>query len=585
MNRFLTATIGALLVTTATTPSAVSVADTNEQVSATAAQATDATPAEDAAGRVDDSPPAGDGSALADDRTAAVPVYGCAAEEAGCRNSQWTGGDLQGDVRFLGVGGSRLFTRSTSGIRIVSYDIATGEKRSDARIGRRTIRGAAVSPDGRFVYVAPGFDVVEAYDTATGNLAWSTRLTLPALEDDDRYTSRETLTAVAVSPDGSRVYATGKASLNDRIQQRPITIPAVLTVAYDATTGQRLWATQWGERYGFSAGQYGTSVAVSADGSRVYVAGAKAYAPDAIRWVALEYRAVDKGNPAREGERLWTSQYPETAGCHAHPEMEVAPDHSMVYLAGTLKGIGSDCRDGNFDYGTVAFHTGTGEEAWDARFDGGPPPELDVGAPVSVSVTEYPHEARSLAIAPDGGAVYVTGTATSRAVFVDPDTTGLPSPSALDSDFATVAYDAATGAQRWVAYYPQPSATSPATNLFDQDGANAVVAGPNGKRVYVVGRSFPLEDCEWYAQVLLGDLAGPTCSAVRENTGGEDTATLTTVAYDPATGGQVWVDRIPNGASRNELTGFGLAASGGGEVVFSTDGDSIVAYNGVQGGG
>jgi DNA-binding beta-propeller fold protein YncE len=71
--------------------------------------------------------------------------------------------------------------------------------------------------------------------------------------------------------------------------------------------------------------------------------------------------------------------------------------------------------------------------------------------------------ANSLAVSPTGGAVYVTGQSSGA-------TTG--------DDYATVAYNAATGAQLWVSRYSHGA-----------DVANSVAVSPTGGTVYVTGQS------------------------------------------------------------------------------------------------
>jgi outer membrane protein assembly factor BamB len=77
-------------------------------------------------------------------------------------------------------------------------------------------------------------------------------------------------------------------------------------------------------------------------------------------------------------------------------------------------------------------------------------------------------------------------------------------------DFTTVAYNAATGAQRWVAYH----------NAYTGGDPVYVAASPTGTRVFVTGPS-----------------------------GGATTDHYATIAYNAATGAQLWVRRYTKGTS------------------------------------
>src|SRR5207244_2691073 len=97
-------------------------------------------------------------------------------------------------------------------------------------------------------------------------------------------------------------------------------------------------------------------------------------------------------------------------------------------------------------------------------------------------------------------------------------------------DYATVAYDASTGAQLWVARYSFPGVPS-------QDDAYALAVSPDGARVFVTGESI--------------------------GTSGEgDYATL---AYDAFTGDQLWVARY---ASQAGGAAYALAMNPSGTRIF-----------------
>ena len=118
-----------------------------------------------------------------------------------------------------------------------------------------------------------------------------------------------------------------------------------------------------------------------------------------------------------------------------------------------------------------------------------------------------------MAVSPDSKTVYVTGNTR----------TGLNL-----SGFGTVAYDATTGAQLWASLYNPPDASASAT---------AINLSPDGKTVFVTGSS---------------EGSGPAQGA--------------TVAYDAATGAQIWAD---SGVSALEVA-TSQAISPDGSTVFDT---------------
>lgn len=156
------------------------------------------------------------------------------------------------------------------------------------------------------------------------------------------------------------------------------------------------------------------------------------------------------------------------------------------------------------DFITLAYDAVTGEEAWTARYDG-PDGKEDTLV--------------DLAVAPDGATVFVTGLSAAA--------------SRGDFDYATVAYDAGTGAERWVARYDA------GTN--DGDFPSALAVSPDGGHLYVTGRSTSDAGVDAFA----------------------------TVAYTVATGQQVWAAGYqPIGSFGSRAAG--LAVAPGGERVYVT---------------
>src|SRR4029077_3977981 len=123
-------------------------------------------------------------------------------------------------------------------------------------------------------------------------------------------------------------------------------------------------------------------------------------------------------------------------------------------------------------------------------------------------------------------------------------------------DYATVAYDAATGAQLWVMRYDGPGHST--------DAANSIAASPNGKAVYVTGFSYGTNTSDDYA----------------------------TIAYNAATGAQLWIKRYDSPGHVDDEA-WSLAVSPSGETVFVTGNShrtshsgtdyTTVAYNGATG--
>jgi hypothetical protein len=292
----------------------------------------------------------------------------------------------------------------------------------------------------------------------------------------------DTASSVAVARSGSAVFVTGyslRASSGNAIFD-------YATVAYDAATGARLWA----RRYTGAGDAGGSAVAVAVDpsGRRVFVTGQSPGSGSGDDYVTIAYDAAT-------GSQLWLSRYNGPANGSDDPSaLAVSPDGSRVFVTGESQGTSAT----RGDYATVAYDAATGAQLWASRYNG----------PASLG-----DDARSLAVAPHGGTVYLTGTSTGVGT---------------RSDYATVAYNAATGVQRWVSRYNGPRRK--------YDFAISVAVGPGGHAVYVTGTS-----------------------------GGA----FATVAYDAATGAPQWVRRFTGGASNNDRA-FSLAVSPSGGMVYVT---------------
>ncbi|MFP5298776.1 MAG: PQQ-binding-like beta-propeller repeat protein [Actinomycetota bacterium] len=362
--------------------------------------------------------------------------------------------------------------------------------------------------------------------------------------------SSQSPSGVAVSRDGTTVYAAVKTSTGTGFDSKSIW--AVL--AYDAADGSLLWESKWGDpgRYSFP-----TAIVAGRNGL-VFVSGTTRSTfgdPDG-RTTTIAFRADD-------GALEWRSSYDPTPGVDNARTLSLSPDGRTVYVAGISAGTsnadldyallaydastgaelfvtrwaglgtgGSDSPFGlaispsgayayltgwsdglgeyNVDYGTVAIHTtgpSMGQIAWDARYDG--------------TRSRTPDQANAIAIDPDGSRVYMTGLTSNS-------TSGPP--FAVDYSYGTVAYDARSGQQLWDAR------TQWNGTMFNSP--NAIAA--DRSRVFVTG------------QTKLGP----------DNNVG-------TVAYDSATGQQIWADSY--GVAEHDLElGKALAVSPRSEGVYVT---------------
>jgi DNA-binding beta-propeller fold protein YncE len=153
---------------------------------------------------------------------------------------------------------------------------------------------------------------------------------------------------VVVSPDGSRVYVTGQSA-------KPRSEYDYLTVAYEPSTGARLWTARW-DGPG-SRDDEPRSVAVSPDGTRVFVTGQSGEVGT--------YDAVTIAYKASTGKQLWMASYVGTGRNDVGRGVAVSPNGDTVYVAGTSEGPAS-----GVDVFAAAYDASTGKERWVRRYDG-----------------------------------------------------------------------------------------------------------------------------------------------------------------------------------------------------------------------
>jgi outer membrane protein assembly factor BamB len=347
---------------------------------------------------------------------------------------------------------------------------------SSTRRHRRVRRGAAL-----FCVALLASMIALAAPAAAGTRAPGDQLWASTLRAGFAY-------AEAVSPDGSKVFVTGESGS---------------TVAYDAGTGARIWGA-------FHSNATFYAAAVSPDGGTVYVLG------EALKKVNYLTVAYD----AATGAKLWQNTYNGPDNDSDLPtEIGVTNDGSKVFVTGE-----SWSNDTSFDFATIGYDAATGTQLWVARYDGN-------------GGYDDPHD---LVVSPDSGFVYVVGE----------------SPGNVYNDYATVAYDANTGEQRWVARYNSGGTRG--------DTPYAMGISPDGSAVFVTGCSGDFDYCV--------------------------NSYVVTIAYDSGTGEQLWLATFKGPGGRNAY-GRDLAVSPDGSTVFITGGAggatsedaAVVAYEAASG--
>lgn len=270
-----------------------------------------------------------------------------------------------------------------------------------------------------------------------------------------------------------------------------------------ASPGSQLWVKRYDGPSDLPSGA--SALATSPDGSEIFVTGA-AGGQHGSSYATLAY-------DPNTGTRLWVARYDDPGlGGAAAVDLEVSPDGSTVFVTGSVDT--SDVPD-NIDYATVAYDASNGDQLWAATYDG---------------PTDGNDDAADLAVSPDGSGVFVTG-----------HSGGPLGPSA----YATVAYDASNGAERWVKRYPGPGAFA---------AAAALGVSPDGSKVFVTGESVDPSGSSAYG----------------------------TVAYDASTGDRVWLQRYARAGARRATA---LGVSPDGSKVFVTGvGGVTTAFDAADGG-
>jgi hypothetical protein len=360
------------------------------------------------------------------------------------------------------------------------------------RAGQGHALGA--DPRGGMVF-AVGSTFLIAYDAATGAKLW----------DNSEGAGQD----LAVGSDGRVVFVIRSV--------RGISGGADFeTAAFATATGKRLWTQRYNGRA--NGVDRPTALAVSNDGSTVFVTGMSQGRSSAVDYATVAYAAVS-------GRQKWVSRYNGHGRSRDFPAaIAVSPRSSAVFITGTsLGGQGSV-------FATVAYAAGSGATLWARRYDR--PDGLNA--------------ATSVAVQQNGRRVFVTGGSKKRGSGVG---------------FATVAYMARTGAQQWVRRYHGPADRddNPGVVLVSQQGGGTVVVagestGSKGSYLAAAYNSVTGQT-KWVRRYAIDDFAKEELggAAISHDgrslyltgyafviPGGEEPSQGLTVAAKVATGAQSW---------------------------------------------
>ena len=327
-----------------------------------------------------------------------------------------------------------------------------------------------------------------------------------------RYLMRMCVAAAAgVTLSTVGVAGASASGVAPRARQAVRVSPAGTSLAA-ASPGAQLWATRYNGT-GNNA-DVATAVAVSPPGGTVYVTGQSYGTTTGV----VDYATVAYNTAT--GARQWVARYngPAHSLSNVPSSVAVSPDGKTVFVTG--KSV-----VGQFgDYATVAYAAAPGHQMWAKPYNG--PLNND-------------DEATAVAVSPTSGTVYVTGFSWGKSTA---------------SDYATVAYNAATGAQQWVKRYNGPG--------NGNDAATSMAVNPASGTVYVTGQSFGTSATGPDYATVAYDASGSQQWVRRYTFPGGNTDDATSVTVNPASGTVYVTGHSWGGASGYDYATVAYTAAG-----------------------
>lgn len=229
----------------------------------------------------------------------------------------------------------------------------------------------AVSPDGSRVY-AGGSLLAQFCCTYTGHAGWAIRaydantgdrvLETTWMAPSQAQSPANPPAAMTVSLDGSSLYVVGGAT---HIGGRSFDITAI---SFDTASGRQRWLYRYDglrDKSSFDSVWFNGPLALSADGTRLAIAGYSTH----LIGVNLQFDLVTAFLDATDGRALWETRYTSESETNWMPSVALSPDATRVYVAAMSRYAAKWEAPSRFT--TLSYQTSNGTVAWTGRHSDG----------------------------------------------------------------------------------------------------------------------------------------------------------------------------------------------------------------------